>query len=364
MTTSTTTLTTTRTDGSMPIDLAGFLSGVDSALEGVLTIDEGVLGSVDQAESAVGAIRDLVSRGGKRVRPSFVAFGWAANGGDAGSGLPVRLGAAVELLHVSALLHDDVVDGSPTRRGAPTAHVRAATDHRDNVWIGDADSFGTGLAILAGDLAAALADQILGDIPGETLDHWRRMKTEVAIGQILDHSGTARRNRSIESALEVVRLKTSQYTVVRPLLIGASAVTGAIDDDLRNSLTVFATAVGEAFQMRDDVLGTFGDATNTGKPVGTDLREGKPTLLLALAHGRADDRQRSVLDRVGSGDLRDAEIAEIAGVLRATGALAEVEDRITQRTDDAISCLASARVSVEVRDALAEFARSLVGRAS
>lgn len=355
---------TTRTSGRMPIDLAGFLTGVDSALEGILTIDEGVLESSERAESAVGAIRDLVSRGGKRVRPSFVAFGWVASGGDAHSDLPVRLGAAIELLHVSALLHDDVIDGSPTRRGAPTAQVRAAAEHRDNGWIGDADSFGMGLAILAGDLAAALADQMLGDCPGETLDHWRQMKTEVAIGQILDHSGTARQDRSIQSALEVVRLKTSQYTVVRPLLMGASAVTGATDGELRNSLTAFGTAVGEAFQLRDDVLGTFGDAASTGKPVGTDLREGKPTLLLALAHGRADDGQRAVLDRVGAGDLRDAEIEAITGVLRATGALAEVEDRITHRTDEAISRLASARMPAGVCDALAGFAQSLVGRTS
>ena len=348
----------------MSVDLDSFRSRVDRHLADLLVEEARRWGRTGLAVPAFDAISGLTALGGKRVRPVFVYLGWCATGADPGSVEPVRLGAAVELLHVSALLHDDVVDASSTRRGAPTAHLRSAEQHRSAGWSGDPSIYGTGLAILAGDLAVALADEVFGSAPAAATDHWRRMETEVAVCQVLDHVGTARREREPSAALAVVRLKTSQYTVVRPLLIGASAAVGDGESGLCAVLEGFGTAVGEAFQLRDDILGTFGDSATTGKPVGNDLREGKPTLLLALAHERADADQKALLDRVGSADLTVTEIDGIVDVVRGTGAPEEIETRITRLTSEALDHLRSARMPDTVRSALGDFALSLVARTS
>lgn len=348
----------------MSVDLDSFRSRVDHHLSDLLVEQARRWDRTGLAAPAFDAISGLTALGGKRVRPAFVYLGWCATGAEPGSMEPVRLGAAVELMHVSALLHDDVVDASSTRRGAPTAHVRSAGQHRADGWSGDSSIYGTGVAILAGDLVAALADEVFGSAPEAAADHWRRMKSEVAVGQVLDHVGTARRERTRDIALEVVRLKTSQYTVVRPLLIGASAAFGDGESGLCAVLEGFGTAVGEAFQLRDDILGTFGDSATTGKPVGNDLREGKPTLLLALAHERADADQRTLIDRVGSADLSAGEIDGIAEVIRRTGALDEIETRITRLTSEALDLLGAVRMPDTVRAALGDFAVSLVARTS
>lgn len=348
----------------MSIDLDSFRSRVDRRLTHLLEEQAALWERTGLTVPAFAAISGLTTLGGKRVRPVFVYLGWCAAGADPGSDEPVRLGAAVELMHVSALLHDDVVDASSTRRGGPTAHVHAAGVHRGAGWSGDPSVYGTGLAILAGDLAAAIADETFGPAPTAVADHWRRMKTEVAVGQVLDHVGTARRERDPSAAREVVRLKTSQYTVVRPLLIGASAAVDNVESELGIALERFGTAVGEAFQLRDDILGTFGDAETTGKPVGTDLREGKPTLLLALAHERADVDGKSLLARAGSTDLTAREMDEIAEVIRSTGALEEIEDRITRLTSEALDHLGAAPMPDSVRTALGDFVLSLVTRTS
>lgn len=351
----------------MPIDLDDVRSRVDDLLTRRLGEEAARWSSGGLAASAFGAVVDLVARGGKRVRPSFVALGWAAAGGDPRSDRPVVLGAAVELLHVSALLHDDVVDASTSRRGAPTAHVAGADRHRRESMVGDPDTYGRGLAVLAGDLAMAIADAMVADAAPTTRGQWQSMKTEVAVGQVLDHAATATGTRDESLALEVVRLKTSQYTVVRPLLIGASEASesrGAVDGDLAMALTRFGSAVGEAFQLRDDILGAFGDEDITGKPVGADLREGKPTLLLAIAAARADDGQRRVLDRVGSESLDARGVAEIADLIRATGALDTVERRIADLTAEAARVLADSPVLPAARDALMSFADSLMSRVS
>lgn len=351
----------------MTIDLDDVRARVDGHLARCLKTESDNWSSTGLATPAFDAIVDLVSRGGKRVRPCFVALGWAAAGGDVRSDRPVVLGAAVELLHASALLHDDVVDASTSRRGAPTAHIAGADRHRREEMVGDPDTYGRGLAILAGDVAMAIADGMVTDVAPATRAQWQAMKTEVAVGQILDHGATATGTRVDAVALEVVRLKTSQYTVVRPLLIGASEAAGmsrALDPTLASALTAFGSAVGEAFQLRDDVLGVFGDEAITGKPVGADLSEGKPTLLLSIATSRATDDQRRVLGRVGSTRLDARAVAEITDVIRATGSLDAVESRITDRTVEAARVLATSPVPGKVRDALQIFADSLMSRVS
>lgn len=369
MTTSTTTNSTTpsRDGTSMSIDLSDFRGRVDALLSRQLRDESQRWSTTGLAAPAFDAIADLVARGGKRVRPCFVALGWAAAGGDTGSDRPVMLGAAAELLHVSALLHDDVVDGSPSRRGAPTAQVAAAERHRRDGSIGDADAYGRGLAILAGDVAMAIADGMVVDSAPVTRAQWQAMKTEVAVGQVLDHRATAMGTRDDSVALEVMRLKTSQYTVVRPLLVGAAEASesvGAIDVTLASTLTAFGEAVGEAFQLRDDILGAFGDEATTGKPVGADLREGKPTLLLAIATARATHDQRGILSRVGSNNLDTHEIMSIADVIRTTGALDAVEQRVAAKTAESAEILAGSSVRPDARDALQLFADTLMSRVS
>lgn len=300
---------------------------------------------------------------GKRVRPRFVALGWLAADGPTPTQAVVDVAAAVELLHVSALLHDDVVDGSLTRRGAVTAHVREAEHHRAERWAGESRRYGEGVAILAGDLASAFADELAAGSRPETLVQWRSMKSEVALGQVLDHVATARRVRDTEAALQVVSLKTSMYTVVRPLLLGATECDPARTSQIAPALLTYGAGVGEAFQLRDDVLGAFGDPSDTGKPVGDDLREGKPTWLLAEATSLADPRQRAVLESVG-GEIDEDGVVAVQEVIVELGVLARVEERIVRRTDDAIAALDGSGIDVDVVHALTEAAHSLVSRRS
>lgn len=292
-----------------------------------------------------------------------MALGWLAAGGSAPSRAVVDVAAAVELLHVSALLHDDVVDGSLTRRGASTAHVRETERHRTQGWAGEPRRYGEGVAILAGDLASAFADELAATSRPETMVHWRSMKSEVALGQVLDHVATAKRVRDPDAALQVITLKTSMYTVVRPLLLGATECDPVRSSRITPVLEAYGAGVGEAFQLRDDVLGAFGDPSDTGKPVGDDLREGKPTWLLAEATALADSRQRAVLELVG-GEIDDDGVRAVQEVMVGLGVLARVEERIVRRTDDAIASLAGSDIDPDVVRALTEAAHSLVSRRS
>lgn len=297
------------------------------------------------------------------MRPRFVALGWLAAGGSAPSTAVVDVAAAVELLHVSALLHDDVVDGSLTRRGRATAHVREAERHQREQWAGESRRYGEGVAILAGDLASAFADELAASSRQETQVQWRSMKSEVALGQVLDHVATAQRVRDSDAALTVISLKTSMYTVVRPLLLGATEADPVRASRIAPSLSGYGAGVGEAFQLRDDILGAFGDPNDTGKPVGDDLREGKPTWLLADATATADVHQREILGRVGT-DIDDAGIAAIQEVMVALGAVRRAEERIIRRTEEATVALGASGIDPDVVDQLAEAAHALVSRRS
>lgn len=295
------------------------------------------------------------------MRPRFVALGWLAAGGTEPTGAAVDVAAAVELLHVSALLHDDVVDGSLTRRGRATAHVREAERHQREQWAGESRRYGEGVAILAGDLASAFADELAASSRQETHLQWRTMKSEVALGQVLDHVATAQRVRDTDAALTMISLKTSMYTVVRPLLLGATEADPGRAATITSALSNYGAGVGEAFQLRDDILGAFGDPNDTGKPVGDDLREGKPTWLLADAVAAADVHQREILAKVGT-EIDDAGIAAIQEVMVALGAVRRAEGRIIRRTEEATAALGASGIDPGVVDQLAEAAHSLVSR--
>jgi geranylgeranyl diphosphate synthase type I len=340
--------------------LAGFLDDQVSALEG---LDPALGGFARTA-------RDLVLARGKRLRPTFAYWGWRGVAGPHAPVAPVLPAlSALELMHTFALVHDDVMDDSPTRRGAPTAHRRFAAQHRDADRRGDPGRFGTSAAILVGDLCLVWADQLLArtPLPTATLFAARtcydRMRAEAVAGQFLDVLGDSEPDKwSVERALLVARHKTASYTVQRPLQFGLALAgpDSAGSTAVHDAYDRYGIAIGEAFQLRDDLLGTYGDPSVTGKPAGDDLRTGKPTALLMLARRLATDSQRAELDRdlTDSAATRDfpQSLARRAEVITETGAVAHVEALIRQRVAQGLRAITDAPLHDGARTALTDLA--------
>jgi len=307
------------------------------------------------------SLRRLVLGGGKRLRPAFCHWGWMGAGGAPDAGAIVDAGAAFEMLHAFALFHDDVMDGSATRRGARTTHLEFGDRHVDGSWQGESRRFGEGVAILVGDLAFVYADQLLLGASAPALMLWNELRIELNIGQYLDIVGTARSERDHAAAARIARYKSGKYTVERPLHLGA-ALAAPDRPELLAQLSGYGLPLGDAFQLRDDVLGAFGDETQTGKPVGDDLREGKPTPLLALATARATAPQQAVLANVGVADLSAEQVAAIQTVIVETGALAALECHIEELTSSALDALDDADITDEARKALTELGHFVAWR--
>jgi geranylgeranyl diphosphate synthase type I len=304
-------------------------------------------------------LRSLIRSGGKRLRPAFCHWAYVGAGGT-DLDVVTDAGAACELLHAFALLHDDVMDGSELRRGLPTAHRVYRERHHDAGWRGEARRFGEGIAVLIGDLAFVYADRLVARVPPPARAVWDDLRTEINIGQYLDIIGTARNGADLETARLIATYKSGKYTIERPLHLGA-ALAGRLDE-LADALSAYGLPLGEAFQLRDDLLGVFGDDAATGKPVGDDLREGKPTVLVALAREAADDRQARALRLVGRPDLTADQVAELQAVLRDTGAVDEVERRIGELEASALSGLHAAGLTGEATDALESLAAQVAWR--
>jgi len=305
-------------------------------------------------------VEHFVCSGGKRLRPTLVHCGFVAAGGHPDDPALPPVAAAIELLHAFALLHDDVMDGSETRRGHASFHAAQRDTHEGARWRGDGRRFGEGMAILAGDLAFVYADRLLVDAPPAVRDVWDELRIEVTMGQHLDLLASATGGRGERQASLIAQYKTARYSVERPLHLGAAlAGRGA---DTGPALSAYGRPLGLAFQHRDDLLGALGDPEVTGKPVGDDLREGKPTVLMALAHERADAAQRAVLEQVGDPFLDRAAVARIQAVLRATGAIDAVEERIRRLRAEALAALATAPITGAGRIELAGLADRLLYR--
>jgi geranylgeranyl diphosphate synthase type I len=320
----------------------------------------------DDLEPVASAAADFVLTGGKRLRPTFAYWGWrTTRGAEDDAQALITAAASLELLHASALVHDDVMDDSDTRRGRPAAHRAFARLHAEHHWLGDSRSFGTSAAILLGDLLLCWSDQMFGSAGVGPQAHqvYLRMREEVMAGQYLDLLEQARGRTSVDAALRVAEFKTSRYSVEQPLQLGAAAA-GA-PEATREALHRYGMALGEAFQLRDDVLGVFGDSSRTGKPTGDDLREGKRTLLAALAAQRADPEQAAVL-RQGLGDrsLDSSGARRLAEVIVETGALASVEVRIAARASEARAALQEPAISPPARAALTDLVSVATDRAS
>lgn len=334
---------------------------VEDELAAFLAAESAALIALDPAlDPLASAVRDAVLGGGKRIRPVFAYWGWRAGGGDEPLEGVVPALAALELLHAFALVHDDVMDCSDTRRGRPTAHRSLAAAHQRARLGGDPHRFGEAAAILAGDLCLVWADQLMGRslVPPQRLAAARRaydrMRVEAIAGQFLDILGEHAPVWTVDQALRTARLKTAGYTVIRPLHFGV-ALSGSTGGVLPAAFTRYGVAVGEAFQLRDDLLGAFGEPTVTGKPAGDDLVQGKPTVLLQLARKRATAAQLAQLDH-GRPVHPD--------VVRRTGAPEEVEKMIIERVGDARRALDAAPLPDGVRAALTELAEAVAWRAS
>jgi geranylgeranyl diphosphate synthase type I len=334
---------------------------VEARIDALLQAEASRWGLVDpELLPPIEALRRFVLDGGKRLRPAFCHWAFVGAGGDPGDPAVVDAGASLELLHAFALLHDDVMDGSRLRRGETTVHVDFAGRHRAAGWRGEARRFGEGVAILVGDLAFVYADLLMVGVPAAATEIFNELRVELNIGQALDLIGTAEARRDKPMARRIACYKSGKYTVERPLHLGA-ALIGRLDD-LAEPLSAYGLPLGEAFQMRDDILGTFGDPARTGKPVGEDLREGKPTPLLAIACARADTAGLALLDRVGAEDLADDEVAAIQRLMVETGARQETEQLVDQLAAEAVAALDRAALTDEARTALTELAAFVAHR--
>ncbi|HUR13203.1 MAG TPA: polyprenyl synthetase family protein [Mycobacteriales bacterium] len=302
--------------------------------------------------------------GGKRMRPGFCFWGCLGAGGPDTDALVVAA-AALELFQACAIVHDDVMDGSDTRRGRPAVHRAFAALHRDAGWSGDAGAFGAGAAILIGDLALSWADEMLvssGVADATVLRVFSQMRTDVVGGQYLDLVSQASKATSVAAALRVAHWKAAKYTVERPLHLGA-AIAGA-EPTTYAAYTAYGLPLGEAFQLRDDVLGVFGDPEVTGKPAGDDLREGKRTALVAMALESASTAQAEVVRRhLGDPSLDEAGVAALREVLVDTGAVDRLEVMIDERTAQALDALDTAPLAPEATEVLRELATAATVRA-
>jgi geranylgeranyl diphosphate synthase, type I len=287
----------------------------------------------------------LLEAGGKRLRPSFCYWGYRAAGGRHGEAI-VRAAASLELLHTFAIVHDDIMDASDERRGEPSVHAH----------------LGLNAALLVGDLALVLADAMFmssafdAAVLAGAFDEYSRMRQEVIVGQWLDLQAAADPHTTEERARLVARLKSGRYSIVEPLAIGARLMSAPAD--LCDGLTSFAEPLGEAFQLRDDLLGLFGERSDVGKPVDSDIREGKRNLLYAKTRAAlSGEDEEFFIGRWGADDIDDHEIERLRGLVEATGARAATEALLEDLASEALDALALVPITGEVRRALGELAR-------
>jgi len=329
--------------------LSEFKRNFDPVLEEYLKV------KIDQTQEiskdAVVPVNELLrvaKNGGKRLRPMFVYAGYISAGGKAYNAA-LLASLSVELLHIFATIHDDIIDNSDLRRGKPTTHKIFEQLHKNWKFSGDPKRFGLSAAILAGDLATTFADEILNiaPFPHERIRkakfYFNKMKQEAEFGEYLDVLYGFKNRVSEDEVLKVLEYKTGKYTVERPLHIGA-ALTGA-DPDLYEAFTTYALPFGQAFQTQDDIMGTFGDEEEIGKPTDSDIKEGKKTLLVVKALEMASKQQKNLLKRVlGNNYANESEIEMVRVVFRETGALSYAVSLSEYLLDRAKETIASSKI--------------------
>ncbi len=331
--------------------------------------------------------RDLL-RGGKRFRALFCYWGWQSVSGfldddapisDAGDPAAkttvVDVARALELFHAAALVHDDIIDSSDTRRGIPAAHRRFESQHREGGWSGSPEGFGQSAAVLLGDLLLAWSEEAFDDAlctvaPAHAKNARREfntMRTEVMLGQYLDILDeqcwrSFPDSEQLPRAHRVIIYKSAKYSVEAPLLIGAAL--GGASEEQSAALRAFGLPLGVAFQLRDDLLGVFGDPQVTGKPSGDDLLEGKRTVLIAMARSSLPPHAARFLDELlGDRTMTEEQITMLQAAIRESGAVEQVERAISHNLKLAIEALHDAPLTAQARDQLLELATVATTRA-
>ncbi|MCL2733164.1 MAG: polyprenyl synthetase family protein [Actinomycetia bacterium] len=344
--------------GPQAVDLArrtsaDLLQRVEDRLGALLAAERASWAQVDERTTVpIDALAELIASGGKRIRPAFCIAGYLAAGGEAAAPGIVAAAAALEMLHVSLLVHDDVLDDSSRRRGLPTVHAKHIALHHDRGWQGESRRYGEGVGILAGDLAMSYAEELMSQAPATAAEDWHKLCSEVLIGQYMDVAAAA--EFSVDPAVSrlIARIKSGRYTIHRPLVVGASA---AGRTDLAAAFAEYGEAVGEAFQLRDDLLDAFGDSADTGKPAGLDFTQHKMTLLLGWAMQRDDSIATLITEPGHSGD-------EVRAYLVDTKVPDDVEAHIAGLVDLGCKAITDAPIAPVWREELKVMARKVAYR--
>jgi geranylgeranyl diphosphate synthase type I len=350
--------------------LTSVRSAVEEELAIFLNFEGAYLNSISTELSTVSdVLTSFLLDSGKRLRPLFAYAGFAAAGGSIEKPI-VRAITALELLQACALIHDDLMDGSDTRRGKPSIHRHFETIHVQDELDGFAPQYGLSAAVLLGDLALVWSDQMLNSA-GLTTEQFARvfpyyneMRVELMAGQFLDIHEQTQKTTSVDRSMKIARYKSGKYTIERPLHLGAAMAANS-SSQLFAALSAYGLPLGEAFQLRDDLLGVFGDPSVTGKPAGDDLREGKRTVLIAMTNERQSEAQREIARKhFGKSDLDAQGVDALREIIESTGAKAELEATIERLTDEALTAAQSDVFTPEGYALLVELANIATKRSS
>ncbi|MGV9672948.1 MULTISPECIES: polyprenyl synthetase family protein [unclassified Gordonia (in: high G+C Gram-positive bacteria)] len=350
-----------------PPDDAALVEGI---VRGTLDTHASVLGTVDPDTAALTDAIRRSATGGKRLRAAFCLWGSRGAGADLAPGTAAAA-AAIELFHLAALVHDDIMDDSATRRGLPTVHRDFADRHRRDRLRGNPATHGTSMAILAGDLCLTWSDDLLAtalddahrDIRRAARAVWSQMRDEAFAGQTLDMLAQTTSGITRARAHTILRFKSAKYTISQPLRLGGTLARA--DARLLADYDDIGIHAGEAFQLRDDVLGVFGDPAATGKSNVDDIREGKRTLLVAITEERANRVGRQLLSRaLGNPAVRERDVAALRELMESTGARRGVERRIDELTDAALRTVDGLDSDDRTRVALTDLIHRCVRRES
>lgn len=356
------------------MDVQSWVNRVDARLREIVAEQSALIANLGLDVQDFAGYADTMLAGGKRFRATFCALGYATTSDELPDSL-VSVASGLEIFHAAALAHDDIMDHSDTRRGVLSAHRRFEQTHRSQHWAGDSENFGLSAALLFGDFLLALSDLLVARGLSDHSDaaaskaaraEFDRMRLDVTAGQFLDIVEenawpTVPAEDALGRAETVLTYKSAKYSIEAPLVVGA--MLGGANVRLIDSLRAFAIPLGNAFQLRDDLLGVFGDPAITGKPVGDDVREGKRTVLIALAMAATDVTTRDRLNTVLGNELaNDAEIEWVQSLCESSGALSQVEALIESEYARALGALSAAELTGESRESLTSLARRVVTR--
>jgi len=344
-------------------------SAVEEELGIFLNREAAYLNSISTELSPVSdSLTSFLLDSGKRLRPLFAYAGFLASGGSLDKPV-IRAMASLELLQACALIHDDLMDGSDTRRGKPSIHRHFESKHVQDDLDGFAPHYGLSAAVLLGDLALVWSDQMLNSAGltteqlAQLLPYYNEMRVELMAGQFLDIHEQTQKSTSVDRSMKIARYKSGKYTIERPLHLGAAMASAPAE--IFSALSAYGLPLGEAFQLRDDLLGVFGDPSVTGKPAGDDLREGKRTVLIAMTNDRQSESQREIARKhFGKPDLDAEGVSLLREIIESTGARAELEATIERLTDQALTAAQAAVFTEDGNAMLVELANIATKRSS